>query len=311
MKGRKGMIQLAILVVLGAAVVASMALPQISAAMTQRQSVQVSVLIRDSDSSLWAKTRRGMEQAAGDMGAELRFLTPGQDNDPAEQEEMLRREVERGTDVMVVNPVSTQAVDVLWEEIGGDVPLVALESRLEDAGVWTLIDDETMGDQLAQAVSEDYLGGLVLVLDLTSGVQALDDRRQMLTQELTKSGIPWQLWSAEGQPLEEWSIPREVTHIVALDPAGTQQMLQVCADREDILCYGVGAAQPIVTALEQGRLAAAAVWNEYALGYLAVAQAARLGLGEGQTLIPDAASQIIRGEDIYEPEIQKLLFPLG
>ena len=88
---RNGIIQLAILVALGAAVLLSLAAPDLEGRDRSREPVEVSVLIRSADSSLWANTRLGMEQAAGDLGAELRFLTPGADNDREEQKELLRR----------------------------------------------------------------------------------------------------------------------------------------------------------------------------------------------------------------------------
>ena len=60
---RNGIIQLAILVALGAAVLLSLAAPDLEGRDRSREPVEVSVLIRSADSSLWANTRLGMEQA--------------------------------------------------------------------------------------------------------------------------------------------------------------------------------------------------------------------------------------------------------
>ena len=74
--------------------------------------------------------------------------------------------------------------------------------------------------------------------------------------------------------------------------------------------YGVGSTGPIAAALERGSLAASAVWSDFAAGYLAVEGAVRTARGEDWQPQPLAFS-ILRGEDIYEPDNQKLLFPVA
>ena len=49
--------------------------------------LEVSVILRETDASLWTNARQGMEQAAMDLDVELRFLTPAQNNDAAQQAE--------------------------------------------------------------------------------------------------------------------------------------------------------------------------------------------------------------------------------
>lgn len=54
--------------------------------------LEVSVILRETDVNLWTNARQGMEQAAMDLDVELRFLTPAEDNDAAQQAELLDRE---------------------------------------------------------------------------------------------------------------------------------------------------------------------------------------------------------------------------
>ena len=93
MKGRRSaLIHLAILAALGAAVVLTLLLPQLSDLHRRPQPLELSVIIREQDSSFWTNARMGMEQAAGELGAELRFLTLSTANDGREQWELLLRE---------------------------------------------------------------------------------------------------------------------------------------------------------------------------------------------------------------------------
>ena len=49
--------------------------------------LEISVLYRQSDASAWSVVRQGMEQAAVDLNAELRFLAPAGEQPAAEQAE--------------------------------------------------------------------------------------------------------------------------------------------------------------------------------------------------------------------------------
>ena len=61
--------------------------------------------------------------------------------------------------------------------------------------------------------------------------------------------------------------------------------------------------------LERGVISAAAAWSDFAVGYLAVEGALALARGE-RAEVEQPPFFIVRGEDIYEPEYQKLLFPV-
>ena len=103
MKSRKSnLIQIGILAVLGLAVILSLLIPQLFRGRKEPQLLSLSVMLRDTDSSGWTVAREGMEQAADELGAELRFLTLTAAGDGAEQEALLLREIEGGAAALVV-----------------------------------------------------------------------------------------------------------------------------------------------------------------------------------------------------------------
>jgi len=71
----------------------------------------------------------------------------------------------------------------------------------------------------------------------------------------------------------------------------------------------VGSAAAITAQLERGNIAAIAAWSDYAAGYIAVRRAVNAVRGTGGALTP-LPFFILRDEDIYAPENQKLLFPI-
>ena len=112
--GNSRLIQIAVLAALGLAAALSLALPQLLRGERKEQLLSLSVMLRDTDSSGWTVAREGMEQAADELGAELRFLTLTAAGDSEEQEALLLREIEDGAAALVVVARCSWAEPVAW-----------------------------------------------------------------------------------------------------------------------------------------------------------------------------------------------------
>ncbi len=108
--GNSRLIQIAVLAALGLAAALSLALPQLLRGDRKEQLLSLSVMLRDTDSSGWTVAREGMEQAADELGAELRFLTLTAAGDSEEQEALLLREIEDGAAALVAVPADPAAL---------------------------------------------------------------------------------------------------------------------------------------------------------------------------------------------------------
>ena len=87
----KNLIQLGILAILSLLVILSLFIRDISWPEKAERRVEISVIVRESDSSIWSEARQGMAKAAADYGVELRFLALGESNSVSEQTELISR----------------------------------------------------------------------------------------------------------------------------------------------------------------------------------------------------------------------------
>ena len=313
-KRRNDLIQLAILVVLGTAVVLSLVLPQLPGREREVQLLELSVIFRETDTALWSNTRLGMEQAAGDLGAELRFLTLTHTGDSDEQADLIRREVEGGAGALLVVPADPEYLGKQLSETAGSCPVVSIESPMEGAGMVVAPDNEALGRQLAEAVLDDWTGGTVLLLDTAGESTGVDARLDGAEAVLTEAGVPVLRQTAApdrlATGLQLRSSVKEAAAIMGFEPYATEQTIRaVEAGGLGQMIYGVGVSTYVVGALERGSMTAVAAWSDYAAGYLAAEGAIRLARGE-QHAAEVLPFTIVRGEDIYEPDNQKLLFPV-
>ncbi len=305
MRDRKNTtVEIAILGVLGAFALLCLAAPQLLRDREPRQLLSVSVLLRDTDSSGWTVARQGMEQAADELGAELRFLTLASYSDSGEQNELLLREIDGGAEGLVVVPADAAALRDALLQRDGACPVVALESAVEGCAGVVAPDNALLGRRLAQALLEDWDGGRVLLLEPAPGCAGVVQRLEAAQAALEEAGVP-----ARRAP----ELPRDGLDgkwVLAFDPSSTQQAAEwKAAEQRAFALYGVGSSTAITAHLEQGTIAAIAAWSDYAAGYLAVRQVVESTRGAEEELAPLAFS-ILRKEDIYAPENQKLLFPI-
>lgn len=306
---RQALIQLAILVMLGAAVLLTIFLPRQAEGRKTVEPLEISVVLREADSTLWSTARLGMEQAAGELGAELRVLTLPQANDGEGQLGILRREAEQKADALVVVPADPAELGLALVQGELACPVVSLESAMDGARQTVAPDNAALGRTLAEAVLNDGCAGPVLVVNVLPEGSGVSQRAFSARQALEEAGVEVRT-ETEEERLEEL-LGQGWGAVMVFEPALTERALGLKESLElDVPLYGAGVTANVAAGLERGAVTAAAAWSDFAAGYLAVEGAAELARGTGRQ--PDPLPFfILRGEDIYEPKYQKLLFPVG
>ena len=267
--------------------------------------MEISILLRQGDSGVFSTARQGMEQAAEDLGAELRFLTVEAEGGGISQVELLRRQADMDVDAAVVIPADCAALEQLLDSWQG-LPVVTLESRAEGARAFVGTDDEAVGRMLARQVAASCpTSGRVLLVNAFPGCAGPARRLESAKAELEAAGFaPEVCDELMAEALEG------AAAVLCFEPVSLEQAAALAAQREDRpLVYGAGVSASVVASLENGGIAAAVAWSDYAAGYLAVSQAAAAARGEpveSQTL----PVTLVKEGETYDKDHQKLLYPV-
>ncbi len=312
---RNTVIQLIILILLGGAVIVTMLLPQLPSHRDAAPLVEISVILREADSSLWLNARLGMEQAAGELGAELRVLTLAQANDGADQLAVLRREIGQQSNALVVVPADPPELSRALAEQEAVCPIVSMESPLEGASLTVSPDNAALGGALAEAVLARDAAGFILLLNASPDSTGVAARVDGARAVLERAGAPVRertvSLTASSDALRDLLKQPDLSAVMAFEPALTEQAAALKQSLGlDVPLYGVGVSANAAAWLEQGVISAAGAWSDFAAGYLAVEGAVNLARGDSYHTEP-LPFFIVRGEELYEPEYQKLLFPVG
>ena len=163
-------------------------------------------------------------------------------------------------------------------------------------------DNALLGEKLAEALLEDWDGGEALLLDTAGRCAGVSARLAAAEERLAAAGVPVRREAELAEDSPRW--------VMSFEPSVTQRAAEKReAEGREFTLYGVGSAAAVTAQLERGNIAAVAAWSDYAAGYLAVRRAVNAVRGTGGALGP-LPFFILREEDIYAPENQKLLFPI-
>lgn len=278
---------------------------------------EVSVLFRDADSAAMAAARQGMEQAAVDMDVELRLLNLSEDGLASEQKELLEREVENGADGVLLIPADREVLASAVKASG--VPVVTMETDMSDAGAagYVSVDNTALGEALGNmALNGAAAGSAVVLVNTAPDATGITDRVKAAAQVLEAADRrvyncrPYggdSLEEALKAEVETWS----AAAVVAFDTAALEEAARALGQMENPpLLYGAGSSAAIAAYLEQGTITAVAARNEFAAGYLAVEMLAHAIRGTASPKRQLLEFSVVRKETMYQPEHEKLLFPV-
>ena len=274
--------------------------------------LEMSVISREADGSAWATARQGMEQAAADLNVELRFLYPGQSDSAQEQEQLLRREVESGASAILLFPADREALAQEVRAASSRAALVTLETDMADTAGYVGVDNAALGEALGRAALNGVpSGGTVLLVTAASQRSGVGDRLTAAEALLQAEGREVRYFAGTADALTEALSQGGIQAVIAFEASSLERSAAAVSRLEDPpLLYGAGSTAAIAAGLEQGRITSILAQNAFSTGYLAVESAARTARRETAEALEPLPFFTVRRENMYEPEHQKLLFPV-
>ena len=277
--------------------------------------LELSVILRDEDGAV-STMRKGMEQAAQDLNVELRFLIPAEDNSAVQQAQLLEREVAGAAPAVLLIPADREALGDAVSAAAGKTTLVTVETDMTAWGAAASItmDHQELGAALgAAALNGVPEGGTVLLLDSLPGDNGIRERMEAAKAVLERGGRQARVykWDPDTTSLPDILRIERPRAIIAFEAAALADVAELSRGEDAFpLLYGCGSTSGIAAALEKGRVTAITAVNVFSAGYLAVEAAAALARHEDWTAAAPVAFSIVRQENMYDSDNQKLLFPV-
>ncbi len=288
----------------------------------EKEVSQIAVIIEDVRDDNYSNFRKGMDQAAIELSADVRFITLYDRLDKEQQMELISREQQDGADALIVVPVDEGQVADALSKKQVNIPTVLLGTGKsgENAAGSISVDYRQMGRKLAEGMVKRLPEGCpVMVLSEPEGLNAVSgDFLEGAEEVLEGSGHNCQriVLEEEGGYKKALEMPAEKE---AAYLAGTPEILSAAAGilaenaspAGDIRgLYGRGNTPDILWALDEGTVSGICVTDEFSRGYFSVYMAVQALERAGGQILLVLDSYYIEKEDLRDPKYEKMLYPM-
>lgn len=268
---------------------------------------EISVILYDAKNDGWETFQEGIKRAEDEFFVNVNCIIGSDSITAAEQYAAMEKEIEKGTEGIILAANDYEALYKLLIDKKFDVPVITVESGFDEDTIPLIsADNYEMAKMLGEEILRDFSQkeDLTVALDLD-----IPDRDSVRKRE---QGILDALdGRAEIISLQDAAAGRGADAAVALH----KQALFELAERTDAALkdtkrYGIGNTSSIVAALDQGKIEKLVFQNEFNMGYLAV----EMMLGEIGSVSKKEQKQIdcycVSNEELYEVPYEHLLFPI-
>lgn len=285
----------------------------------------VAFITKSTQSAFWQSVFSGATAAATEYNLQVTFEGPEREEDYETQNEMIRKAVDNGAEVIVFSAVDYYANSAAIDEAAKrGVKIIVIDSDVDSTQVSCRIgtDNRAAGQMAGKAAlsgTEEKLSIGIVNYGVHSGngqqreqgfrEVAAEDRRVVSMQTINVISTTEDARENTVKLLEEHP---EINVIVTFNEwtslgVGWAIRDLELADRTQVVAFDSNVVS--VGMLETGEVDALIVQNPYAMGYLGVENAYNLlnGIAVEDEVI-DTATTCVTRDNMYDPECQRMLF---
>jgi ribose transport system substrate-binding protein len=294
----------------------------------QEQEIRVTAVIKAiaNDSEFWEVVKTGMQVAANEFGIHLDIRGPWAESDVDGQigivEDILKNEpptvlILAAADYIRLTPLVEAAVSA-------GIKVITMDSGVDSPLPRTFVATDNIDG--GRKVANEMIrilepGRKLVVINHVRGTTTAIDRERGVREVLEKDGRypvigTWftdnfadRAYTVTTEILEKYPDLGGILTMNEISTIGAAQALLESGSAGKVRLVGFDNPLGRINLIEEGIIAAVIIQKPFNMGYLAV-RAAR-DAAENRDLPPfiDTGSVLIRLENLYEPENQKLLFP--
>ncbi|MFY1068931.1 sugar ABC transporter substrate-binding protein [Enterococcus sp. AD013-P3] len=281
---------------------------------------KVAVILPDSDSSRWASLRYGLKMAAADYNVEVVVTDTGETMTAAKQKKFIDQEVANGADAVIVGPAVGEEETAMLAKIEQELPVVMIGSAptSNKSSVTSVAPDNlVMGQALAEELLQDYAGDLE---GKTLGIiceETDDSKEEGFETALADKGVVIKWRCKISDEMKKDGVPEAlapVDLVAALDDKSVAAYAESHknSNLKNAVAYGIAHSTEAVYYLDTGLVKALIVPDIFSMGYLSVGKATQLlQFHLGKIDSKTVAYQVLRGENLFTEDNQKLLFTMN
>ena len=301
---------------------------------SEKEYSTVSVILDNSSSDRWTAFREGLEQGALEERVYISVVSTDTFRSVGEEASAIRKELENGTDGLIVEPCRGDANNQLADTLPQTACVLAgfglsAEKELDVVKPDWYEMGAAVAGKAAEYIAGESAGARIGILcgnlrleDMVSCLHGATDTLSDILAE-TDAAIIWEKSAEEvksAEDLAEKISQGPVDVILALEDGMTELAVNSISaqensgrkdSRQDIQVFGIGRSEKNIASLDEGLIQTLVVPDEYFMGYHCIKiLAQKLGYHLSRTETARVPFVTVTKENIYEEDVETVLFPV-
>ena len=284
---------------------------------------QVTLIIKSKYGTQWELISQGAQAAANEYGADLSILAPDYERDFIAQKSLVESAgTSQDIGVIIAPIIFSEMQETMSTLAAKGIPVMSIVSGQEATGVYSSLSTNyiQVGEELGEGIKEALEGeGQILVVATRNDEEAialkLSGLRQFVGEE---PGMEiTEILYAPSDPLsverviEDYVGDHIIDGIVSLDEVSTIGMGKTIEKFQlNLGAVGCNIYEDDLYLVDDGYIDGVVVENFFAIGYLAVENSVNKLKDKGAFSHKLISAYRISKDNLYDSEIQKIIFPI-
>lgn len=325
MKGHKKVFIMAVILIV-ASVVIFIGLLKPEATQTRKCSLIYIPKIRDDTNDFWTSVISGCRMAAEEYESELEIMAPDKEENVEEQNRLLRAAIEKKPDAILFSPSSMNASDELLKEAKDKgIHITYIDSYTkEDLQDLTVATDNVnagrmMGEYARTLLDKDskiaivsHVKGVSTAVEREQGFrEGLGDYAENIVETVYCNSLYEKSYELAQKLMEKYPDLEMIAGMNEYSAVGVGRAVSDAGVKDRIDVVGVDCSQEAINLMEMGVYKGIIVQKAFRMGYIGVEETIHMLNGDAVEKNIDSGCELVTPENMYDSDIERLIFPFG
>ena len=325
MKGHKKVFIMAVILI-AASVVIFIGLLKPEATQTRKCSLIYIPKIRDDTNDFWTSVISGCRMAAEEYESELEIMAPDKEENVEEQNRLLRAAIEKKPDAILFSPSSMNASDELLKEAKDKgIRITYIDSYTkEDLQDLTVATDNVnagrmMGEYARTLLGKDskiaivsHVKGVSTAVEREQGFrEGLGDYAENIVETVYCNSLYEKSYELAQKLMEKYPDLEMIAGMNEYSAVGVGRAVSDAGVKDRIDVVGVDCSQEAINLMEMGVYKGIIVQKAFRMGYIGVEETIHMLNGDAVEKNIDSGCELVTPENMYDSDIERLIFPFG
>ena len=282
--------------------------------------------VEDSTNDFWKALILGTKMAAKEYNADIEIKAPTEENDIERQNELLKEAISEEPDAILFSPSSfTESNDLLKEAKEKGIRISFIDSyteeKVQDLTVAT--DNLEAGEKLGKFAAtlldpDDQIAIVAHVKGVSTAVEREEGFRKGLG-DLAKNIVEVVYCDSQYEKsrkltqelMEKYPNLKMVAGMNEYSSVGAARAVKAAGAKDRIQVVGVDSSQEAVQLMENGVFKGLVVQKAFKMGYIGVKETILMLRGKSYEKDVNSGCELVTPDNMYDSEIEKLLFPFN